>query len=74
MPANFTLAAYDDLVVREPDESVRDSATSFKGYSIIRARDRKAVISLLKDHPFPALGSDEYGIETFELPKEQRSI
>jgi hypothetical protein len=23
MPATFTLAAYDDLVVREPDEPVR---------------------------------------------------
>jgi hypothetical protein len=30
----------------------------------------EAVISLLRDHPFLALGSDAYNIEIFELPKK----
>jgi hypothetical protein len=52
------------------DGSTRDSATNFNGHSIIQSRNIEAVISLLKDHPFLALGSDEYSIESFELPKK----
>jgi hypothetical protein len=52
------------------DESIRDSATNFNGYSIIQSRNIKAVISLWKDHPFSALGSDEDSIEIFELPNK----
>lgn len=52
------------------DGSTWDVATNFNGYSIIQSRNIKAVISLLKDHPFPALGSDEYSIEIFELPNK----
>ena len=52
------------------DESIRNSATNFNGYSIIQSKNIEAVISLLKDHPFLALGSDEYSIEIFELPNK----
>lgn len=56
--------------VLQNDGSTRDLATNFNGYSIIQSKNIEAVISLLRDHPFLALGSDEYSIEIFELPKE----
>jgi len=49
--------------------STSSPATNFNGYSIIQARDINAVISLVKDHPFLALGKGEYDIEIFEIPK-----
>ena len=56
------------------DESIRDSATNFKGYSIIQSKNIEAVISLLSDHPSLALGSDAYSMEIFELPKKLSGI
>ena len=42
--------------------------TGLNGYSIVQAEDRSAVLELLRDHPFLALGS-EYTIQVFEAPK-----
>lgn len=44
-----------------------DPATSFNGYSLIRAETRDEALALLEDHPFLAQGS-EYAIEVFEAP------
>ena|SRR6266540_4727468 len=49
------------------DGSNSDSATNFNGYSIIQAEDINGVISLVKEHPFLALGNGEYSVEVFEL-------
>jgi hypothetical protein len=49
------------------DGSTNDSAANFNGYSIVQAKNRNGVISLVKDHPFLSLGSGEYSIEIFEL-------
>ena len=50
------------------DGSKDNSATNLNGFSIIQAKDIKAVISLVKDHPFLSLGS-EYSVEIFEVPR-----
>ena len=52
------------------DEATATSATNFNGYGIIQSRNIEAVISLLRDQPFLALGSDTYSIEIFELLKK----
>ncbi|RPI93099.1 MAG: hypothetical protein EHM40_10945 [Chloroflexi bacterium] len=49
--------------------STSDAATNLNGYSIIQARNKNDVISLMKDHPFLSLGKGEYSIEIFEVPK-----
>ena len=56
--------------VLQNDGSTTNSATNFNGYSIIQSSNIKAVISLLRDHPFLSSGSNEYSIEIFELPKK----
>ena len=56
--------------VLQNNGSTTNSATNFNGYSIIQSTNIEAVISLLRDHPFLALGSDAYSIEIFELPKK----
>jgi hypothetical protein len=50
------------------DGSTREDATGLNGYSVVQARDRREVLDLLSDHPYPALGG-EHTIEVFELPK-----
>jgi hypothetical protein len=49
------------------DGSESDSTSSLNGYSIIQAKDRKAVTKMVKDHPYLALDGDEYSVEVFEL-------
>ena len=56
--------------VLQNNGSTGDSATNFNGYSIIQAEDMEAVISLLRDHPFLAIGIDANSIEIFELPNK----
>lgn len=58
-----------DGIVLHPNGATDGPATLFNGYSIVQAKDRKAVIRLVKDHPFLALGQDEYTVEIFELTK-----
>lgn len=57
----------DNGLVLHSDGSTSDTAIHFNGYSIVQAKNRNAVLSLVKDHPFLSLGSDEYSIEIFEL-------
>jgi hypothetical protein len=51
------------------DGTATETATSFNGFSIIRAEDRDEALDLVKDHPFLASG-DEYTIEAFEVPNK----
>ena len=48
------------------DGSTSGSTTRLNGYSIVQAEDVKDVLSLVKDHPYQALGR-EYWIETYSL-------
>lgn len=48
--------------------STGDRATNLNGYSIVQAKNRKDVISLVKDHPFLS-GGKEYSVEIFEVPQ-----
>ncbi len=57
----------DNGLVLHRDGSKSDTATDFNGYSIIQAKNINDAISLVKDHPFLALGKGEYSIEIFEL-------
>ncbi len=54
-------------LVLHGDGSTDDSASPLNGYSIIQAKNIKALKSLVKDHPFLSLGNDEYSVEIFEL-------
>jgi hypothetical protein len=54
--------------VLHTDGSTREDATGLNGYSVVRARDRQAILGLLCDHPYLAQGG-EHTIEVFELPK-----
>jgi hypothetical protein len=56
-------------LVLHNDSSTSDAATNLNGYSIIQARNKNALKSLVKDHPYLAQGSDEFTIEIFELPR-----
>ena len=49
------------------DGSESDAANSLNGYSIIQAKDRRAVTKLVQDHPYLGLDGDEYRVEVFEL-------
>jgi hypothetical protein len=49
--------------------STSDSATKFNGYSIIQAKNIDEALNLVKDHPFLTLGTDEFTVEVFELPR-----
>jgi hypothetical protein len=51
------------------DGSTSDSATNFNGYSIIQAETIDDALNLAKDHPFLILGTDEFTVEVFELPR-----
>jgi len=53
------------LVLRT-DGSTRGSTTHLNGYSIVQAEDVKDVLSVVKDHPYQALGG-EYSIEAYSL-------
>lgn len=55
--------------VVQSDGSTADNASSLNGFSLIQAEDRDQVLTLVKDHPFLALGR-EYTIEVFEVPKK----
>ena len=55
--------------VLRQDGSTGDSATNLNGYSIIQAKNVDEVLRLIKDHPFLTLGTNEFTIEVFELPK-----
>jgi len=55
--------------VLHSDGSIHPSATAFNGYSIIQARNISAVKSLMRDHPFLALGNGECSVEIFELAR-----
>ena len=55
--------------VLHKDGSTGDSATNLNGYSIIQAKNIDEVLRLIKDHPFLTLGTNEFTIEVFELPK-----
>ena len=59
----------DNGFVLHNDGATSDSATSLNGYSVIQAEAISDVISLVKDHPFLSLGSNEYSIEIFELAR-----
>jgi hypothetical protein len=56
-------------VVLHSNGSTSSPATHLNGYSIVQAETRDDVISLVKDHPFLSLGTGEYSIEIFEVPK-----
>jgi hypothetical protein len=49
--------------------STSDSPTNFNGYSIIQAENLDETLSFLKDHPLLTLGTDEFTVELFELPR-----
>jgi hypothetical protein len=49
------------------DKAPSEDATSLNGYSIIQAESINDAIQLAKDHPYLALGKDEYSIEIFEV-------
>jgi len=49
-----------------PDGSTRGSTTHLNGYSIVQAEDVTDVLSVVKDHPYQALGS-RYSIEAYSL-------
>jgi len=49
------------------DGSTSDSAANFNGYSIIQVENLDEARSLIKDHPFLTLGTQEFAIEVFEL-------
>ena len=51
------------------DGTTSDNATSFNGYSIIRAEDRDEVLDVVRDHPFLAVGG-QYTIEVFDVPSK----
>jgi len=55
----------DGLVLRA-DGSTSGSTTHLNGYSIVQAEDMQDVLSVVKDHPYQALGS-EYSIEAYSL-------
>jgi hypothetical protein len=55
--------------VLRKDGSTADSATNLNGYSIIQAKNIDEVLRFIKDHPFLTLGTNEFTIEVFELPK-----
>lgn len=59
----------DNGLVLRGDGSTGDFATNFNGYSIIQAETIDEVLNLAKDHPFLTLGTGEFTIEIFELPK-----
>lgn len=50
------------------DGSTNDSATNLNGFSLIQAQDKDEALSLIKDHPYLAIGKGEYTIEVFEAP------
>lgn len=56
-------------LVLHKDGSTRNTTTNFNGYSIIQAENIDEALNLTKDHPFLALGTREYSIEIFELPR-----
>jgi hypothetical protein len=56
-------------LVQHKDGSTHDSATNFDGYSVIQAENLDEALDLTKDHPFLTLGTDEFTIEMFELPR-----
>lgn len=58
-----------DGFVVHPTGSTSQTATGLNGFSIVQAETRDDVISLVKDHPFLSLGTGEYSIEVFEVPK-----
>ena len=48
------------------DGSTSGATTRLNGYSIVQAESVDDVLSLVKDHPYQALGS-EYSIEAYSL-------
>jgi hypothetical protein len=56
-------------VALQGDEATRSAAINLNGYSIIQAETADEVMSLVKDHPYLAQGSDAYSIQIFELPR-----
>jgi len=48
------------------DGTISGSATRLNGYSIVQAEDVNDLLSLVKDHPYQALGG-EYSIEAYSL-------
>ena len=48
------------------DGSTSGATTRLNGYSIVQAENVKDVLSLVKDHPYQALGR-EYSIEAYSL-------
>lgn len=55
-------------LVLHKDGSTSDLATNLNGYSIIQGKNIDEALSLIKDHPFLTLGTDEFSVEVFELP------
>jgi hypothetical protein len=55
-------------VVVHADGSTSEEASSLRGYGIVQAESRSAVLDMLRDHPLLTLG-DEYAIEVFEVPR-----
>jgi hypothetical protein len=49
--------------------STSDLATNLNGYSIIQAENLDEALNFLKDHPLLTLGTEEFAIEVFELPR-----
>ena len=56
-------------LVLHKDGSTSDPETNTNGYSIIQAKNLDEALKYLKDHPFLTLGTDEFAIEIFELPR-----
>jgi hypothetical protein len=50
------------------DGTTSDSTTRPNGYSIVQADDVKDLLSLVKDHPYQALGG-KYSIEAYSLDR-----
>jgi hypothetical protein len=48
------------------DGTATSSATRLNGYSIVQADDMNDLLSLVKDHPYQALGA-EYSIEAYTV-------
>jgi hypothetical protein len=48
------------------DGTTSSSVTRINGYSIVHAVDMNDLLSLVKDHPYQALGA-EYSIEAYSL-------
>ena len=56
-------------LILHKDGSTSTPATNLNGYSILQTENLNEALRLIKDHPFLTLGTEDFTVEVFELPR-----